>query len=82
MNEIGVTSRLRMVDPSSVCEVTSDPEDRPDAPGLADIDHFAQFVPGTKVPPRDTLLATTPDAMAGQRVFESIGCNICPMWNR
>ena len=77
VNEMGVTSRLRMVDPTSVCKVTSDPEDRPDALGLADIDHFAQFVRGTKVPPRDTLLATTPDAMAGQKVFESIGCNIC-----
>ena len=77
VNEMGVTSRLRMVDPTSVCEVTSDPEDRPDALGLADIDHFAQFVRGTKVPPRDTLLAITPDAMAGQKVFESIGCNIC-----
>jgi CxxC motif-containing protein (DUF1111 family) len=77
VNETGVTSRLRMVDPSSVCKVTSDPEDRPDALGLADIDHFAQFVRGTKVPPRDTLLATRPDAMAGQKVFESIGCNIC-----
>jgi CxxC motif-containing protein (DUF1111 family) len=77
VNEMGVTSRLRMVDPTCVCKVTSDPEDRPDALGLADIDHFAQFVRGTKVPPRDTLLATTPDAMAGQKVLESIGCNIC-----
>jgi hypothetical protein len=51
VNEMGVTSRLRMVDPTSVCKVTSDPEDRPDALGLADIDHFAQFVRGTKVPP-------------------------------
>ena len=53
VNEMGVTSRLRMVDPSSVCKVTSDPEDGPHALGLADIDPVAQFVPGTKVPPRD-----------------------------
>jgi CxxC motif-containing protein (DUF1111 family) len=29
------------------------------------------------VPPRDTLLVTTPDAMVGQKVFEFIGCKIC-----
>ena len=28
VNEMGVTSRLRMVDSTSVCKVTSDPEDR------------------------------------------------------
>jgi CxxC motif-containing protein (DUF1111 family) len=44
---------------------------------LANIDHFTQFIRGTKVPPRDAVLAATPDAQAGQAVFESIGCNIC-----
>jgi CxxC motif-containing protein (DUF1111 family) len=29
------------------------------------------------VPPRDTALASTPDAQAGQHLFESTGCNIC-----
>jgi CxxC motif-containing protein (DUF1111 family) len=32
---------------------------------------------GTKVPPRDTASAATPDAQAGQQTFENIGCNIC-----
>jgi hypothetical protein len=41
---------------TSVCKVTTDVEDTPDALGLADIDHFAQFVRGTKVPPRDLVL--------------------------
>ena len=77
LNEMGITSRLRPKDTTSVCKITTDPEDQPDELGLADIDHFAQFVRGTKVPPRDATLAATSDAQAGQKLFEMIGCNIC-----
>jgi CxxC motif-containing protein (DUF1111 family) len=77
LNEMGVTNRLKPKDVTSVCKVTSDPEDTPDALGLADIDHFAQFIRGTRVPPRDTALAATSDSMAGQNLFNSIGCAIC-----
>lgn len=77
LNEMGVTNRLKPHDVTSVCKVTSDPEDKPDNLGLADIDHFAQFVRGTQVPPRDTVLAVTPSAIAGQRLFTSTGCSIC-----
>ncbi len=77
VNEMGVTSRLRPTDNTSVCKTSSDPEDVPDALGMANIDHFAQFIRGTKVPPRDTTLAATSDAQAGQQMFESVGCNIC-----
>jgi CxxC motif-containing protein (DUF1111 family) len=77
LNEMGITSRLRPKDTTTVCKVTNDAEDTPDELGLADIDRFAQFVRGTKAPPRDTTLASTPDAQAGQRIFEGIGCNIC-----
>jgi CxxC motif-containing protein (DUF1111 family) len=77
LNEMGVTSRLKPVDSTSVCKTTSDPEDTPDAIGLADIDHFAQFIRSTQAPPRDALLAATPDAQAGQKLFEAVGCNIC-----
>jgi CxxC motif-containing protein (DUF1111 family) len=76
-NEMGVTSRLRPTDNTSVCKSSSDPEDVPDQLGLANIDHFAQFIRGTKAPPRDTTLAATGDAQGGQQLFESIGCNIC-----
>ena len=31
----------------------------------------------TKVPPRDTALAATADAIAGSQLFDSIGCNVC-----
>jgi CxxC motif-containing protein (DUF1111 family) len=77
LNEMGVTNRLKPADVTSVCKVTSDPEDIPDNLGLADIDHFAQFIRGTQVPPHDTVLAATPDAIAGQYLFKAIGCSTC-----
>ena len=77
LNEMGVTNRLKPKDVTSVCKVTSDPEDTPDSLGLADIDHFAQFIRGTQVPPRDTALAATSDALAGQFLFTSTGCSTC-----
>ena len=81
LNEMGVTNRLKPKDVTSVCKVTSDLEDIPDALGMADIDHFAQFIRGTRVPPRDTVLASTPDAIAGQALFSSIGCATCHVAN-
>lgn len=77
LNEMGVTSRLRPTDTTTIGKVTSDPEDHPDALGLADIDHFAQFVRGTKVPPRDANLQSTPNAIAGEKLFVTTGCATC-----
>src|SRR5215469_11787712 len=77
VNEMGVTSRLRPKDVTSVCKTTTDPEDQPDNLGLADIDHFAQFIRGTMTPPRDATLAATPAAQQGQSVFARIGCSTC-----
>jgi CxxC motif-containing protein (DUF1111 family) len=77
LNEMGVTNRLKPKDVTSVCKVSPDPEDTPDVLGMADIDHFAQFIRGTRVPPRDTVLAATPNAVAGQALFSSVGCTIC-----
>src|SRR6202045_3913940 len=77
LNEMGVTNRLRPKDETTIGKVTPDPEDVPDELGLADIDHFAQFVRGTKVPPRDTTLAATPAAQAGDHLFGQIGCSAC-----
>jgi CxxC motif-containing protein (DUF1111 family) len=77
LNEMGVTSRLKPVDSTTVCKTAQDPEDHPDAIGMADIDHFAQFIRGTQAPPRDVTIAATSDAKAGQHLFESVGCNIC-----
>lgn len=77
LNEIGITSRLRPKDTTTVCKMTADPEDQPDALGLADIDHFAQFMRGTQVPPPDLTLGATTDAHAGQALFAQIGCATC-----
>ena len=77
LNEMGVTNRLRPHDTTTIGKITKDPEDVPDNLGLADIDHFAQFVRGTKVPPRDTTLAATAAAQAGQSLFARIGCSTC-----
>jgi CxxC motif-containing protein (DUF1111 family) len=77
LNEMGVTNRLRPHDTTSIGKVTADPEDVPDSLGLADIDHFAQFIRGTKVPPRDLALAGTASAQAGSHLFERIGCGTC-----
>jgi len=81
LNEMGVTNRLRPKDTTTIGKTTKDPEDVADELGLADIDHFAQFVRGTKVPPRDAKLAATADASAGQAVFEKIQCNTCHVEN-
>jgi CxxC motif-containing protein (DUF1111 family) len=77
VNEMGVTSRLRPKDATTVCKTTTDPEDKPDSLGLADIDHFAQFIRGTMVPPRDEALAATLAARRGQHLFARIGCSTC-----
>jgi CxxC motif-containing protein (DUF1111 family) len=77
LNEMGVTNRLRPKDVTTVGKVTQDPEDTPDNLGLADIDHFAEFIRGTKAPPRDAILSATPAAQEGQILFERIGCATC-----
>jgi CxxC motif-containing protein (DUF1111 family) len=75
--EMGVTNRLRPNDTTSTCKSSSAVEDVPDSLGMANIDHFAQFMRGTKAPPRLTELAITEDAQAGHRLFKSTGCVIC-----
>jgi CxxC motif-containing protein (DUF1111 family) len=77
VNEMGVTNRLRPTDTTTVCNASTDIEDKPDSLGMADIDHFAQFIRGSKAPPPDLTLAATPDAKAGQMQFESVGCSVC-----
>jgi CxxC motif-containing protein (DUF1111 family) len=77
LNEMGITNRLRPTDVTTVLKTTTDPEDVPDDLGLADIDHFAQFIRGTMVPPRDTALAATPAAIRGGQLFRRVGCGVC-----
>jgi CxxC motif-containing protein (DUF1111 family) len=77
LNEMGITNRLRPTDVTTVLKTTKDPEDQPDDLGLADIDHFAQFIRGMMVPPRDALLAATPAALKGRELFRRVGCSVC-----
>jgi CxxC motif-containing protein (DUF1111 family) len=77
LNEMGITNRLRPIDVTTVLKTTKDPEDLPDDLGLADIDHFAQFIRGTMVPPRDAALAATPAAIRGGELFRRVGCGVC-----
>jgi len=77
LNEMGITNRLRPKDATTVLKITKDPEDVPDGLGLDDIDHFAQFIRGTMVPPRDTVLAATPAARRGGELFRRVGCSVC-----
>src|ERR1700758_3361379 len=77
LNEMGITNRLRPKDVTTVLKTSTDPEDQPDNLGLADIDHFAQFIRGTMVPPRDTVLAATPAALKGEELFRRVGCSVC-----
>jgi CxxC motif-containing protein (DUF1111 family) len=77
LNEMGITSRLRPKEVTTVLLTTKGINDQPDELGLADIDHFAQFIRGTMVPPRDTVLAATPDAIRGEALFANVGCSVC-----
>jgi CxxC motif-containing protein (DUF1111 family) len=77
LNEMGVTNRLRPKDVTAVGKITADPEDVPDNLGLADIDHFAQFIRGTKAPPPDATLAVSTASQAGEQLFAQIGCAMC-----
>jgi CxxC motif-containing protein (DUF1111 family) len=72
VNEQGITSRLNPTDSTTLCKTTTDPEDVDN-----DIDQFAIFMRGTKVPPVDATLLATPDAQAGQQIFNQIGCSTC-----
>ncbi len=77
LNEMGITNRLRPTEVTQVLNTTTGINDQPDDLGLADIDHFAQFIRGTKVPPRDAALAATPAALKGGELFRRVGCNVC-----
>src|SRR6202044_206327 len=77
LNEMGITNRLRPTEVTTVLLTTSGINDQPDELGLADIDHFAQFIRGTMVPPRDTVLAASSAAIRGQALFTQVGCSVC-----
>ncbi len=88
LNEMGITNPLNPTEnTSNGVSVTylntqngvpaiQDPA-TPGNPFGNDIGAFTRFMRSLKVPPRDTVLAATSDAIAGGQIFNSIGCNIC-----
>src|SRR5581483_176187 len=60
-------------------DTVADPESPPTTahPVSDDVDAFANFMRSTKAPPRDAVIAASPDAQNGQRVFVAIGCATC-----
>ena len=93
LNEMGITNRFNLVENTSLgrfvgfgsgidevpdnATCLAEPaeicgEDRTD-----DIEDFADFMRATKAPPRDEDLATTADAVAGEAIFNAIGCSVC-----
>jgi CxxC motif-containing protein (DUF1111 family) len=77
LNEMGITNRLQPDEVTKLCNTVSEPNDTPGPDGLADIDHFAQFIRATKAPARDAQLANTAAAKQGLQLFEKIGCATC-----
>jgi CxxC motif-containing protein (DUF1111 family) len=85
LNEMGITSPFAAVEntsngrPIAPYDEVADPEEPPDAdhPAGEDIDVFAEFMRSTKAPPRDADLAQTPEAVAGEAIFNAIGCAVC-----
>jgi hypothetical protein len=78
LNEMGITSPLfpdentssgRFVGYGSGYDSVSDPEDDGE-----DVVAFADFMRSTKAPPRGSI---TPDVLAGEALFNKIGCAVC-----
>jgi CxxC motif-containing protein (DUF1111 family) len=78
LNEMGITNRFLTTENTSLGSSVAafdkipDPEDTDN-----DIDAFASFIRSTKAPPRDAVVAATPDAIAGATLFNQIGCTVC-----
>jgi CxxC motif-containing protein (DUF1111 family) len=77
LNEMGITNALFPDEVTDLCNTVAEPNDKPGADGLTDIDHFARFVRATKAPARDARQAATAGAKKGEALFAKIGCNIC-----
>jgi len=84
LDEMGITNPLIKEDVTSVCDVVTDPEDTlsatpdpVDGVPLANIDRFARFMRAMKAPAPDRIVMGQPDVLAGQKVFDSVGCSIC-----
>ncbi len=77
LNEMGITNALFPDEVTNLCNTVSEPNNKPDADGLADIDHFTRFMRATKAPGRDARQTATAAARKGETLFAKIGCDIC-----
>jgi CxxC motif-containing protein (DUF1111 family) len=88
LNEMGITNPLNPTENTSNgnsvtflntqngVAAIQDPA-TPQNPFGNDIGAFSRFMRSLKVPPRDTVVAATSDAIAGAQIFAAIGCNVC-----
>ena len=74
---MGITNSLFPDEVTNLCNTVAEPNDKPDADGMSDIDHFARFMRATKAPARDAHQAATAPAMKGEALFAKVGCDIC-----
>jgi CxxC motif-containing protein (DUF1111 family) len=77
LNEMGITNTLLPDEVTNLCNTVAEPNDKPGADGLADIDHFARFMRATKAPARDARQAASAAARKGEALFASVGCDTC-----
>jgi len=77
LNEMGITSALMPDEVTRLCDTAAQPNDKPDDEGLLGIDRFARFIRATKAPARDVVLAATPEAGIGAKLFNTTGCATC-----
>jgi CxxC motif-containing protein (DUF1111 family) len=88
LNEMGITSPLQPTENTSSGTDVTHFNTQNGVPAIQcaadgthpfcpDVTQFTQFMRALKVPPRDTVLAGTSDAIAGAQIFSQIGCNIC-----
>lgn len=77
LNEVGITNPLVPDEVTKLCNTVAEPNDKPGADGLSDIDRFTRFMRATKAPARDPQQAGAPAAKRGEALFEKIGCASC-----
>ncbi|HEY2590680.1 MAG TPA: di-heme oxidoredictase family protein [Steroidobacteraceae bacterium] len=77
LNEMGITNSLQREEVTSLCNTVSEPNDKPGADGLTDLDHFVRFLRATKAPARDARRSTSAAARQGEALFAKIGCSVC-----
>src|SRR5271169_388744 len=77
LNEMGITNRLQPDEVTNLCNTAAEPNDKTDADGLADIDHFARFMRASEAPARDVALSQTTEVKNGETLFDKVGCATC-----